>query len=126
VKEATRALLKKARRALEAAQRDLEAGDADNAVARAYYAAFHAVTAAPHEAGRRGKSHPGTQQLFYEHFVRTGRLDRAQSSLFSSLFQMRQAADYAFGTVFSADRAQEAVRDAGELVDVIEALIERP
>src|SRR5690606_5842056 len=112
VKETTAELFDKAHRALEAARRDLDAGDADNAVARIYYAVFHAATAALHEDGLAAKSHPGTQQLFFERFVRSGRMDRAASSLFASLYQMRQEADYASGKTYAPARAAAILHEA--------------
>ena len=123
VKRATRALLEKAHRTIEAALRDVEAGDGDNAISRAYYAAFQAATAALNEAGYWAKSHPGTQHLFFQHWVQTGRLDRSYSGIFAALYQMRQEADYAFGDVFTAERARQAVEDAQDFVAAVEGLL---
>lgn len=113
----------KAYRTLEAARRDLDAGDADNAVARAYYAAYHIATALLHEHNLTARSHAGTQRLFFEHFVKRGPLERTQSSFFSSLYQMRQEADYAFGEVFETTQAAEAVRDAVTFVEILALML---
>ena len=59
-------LLDKARRRLDAAVRDLDAGDAEGAVSRAYYAAFHAASAALASEGLSAKTHAGAHNLFFK------------------------------------------------------------
>ena len=97
MKPETKSLLDKARRTLEAARRDLGADDTDNAISRAYYATFHAATAALHEKNLAAKSHTGSHHLFHQTYVLTGAIDQKTSGTLSRLFQNRQDVDYAFG-----------------------------
>ena len=124
MKAESASLLEKARRALSAAQRDLATGDADNAIARAYYAAFHAATAAIHELDLSAKTHKGTHQLFHQTYVETGRIGRRHSHTLARLFQDRQDADYLFEPgVFSLEAATDATQKAVSFVDTVEALL---
>lgn len=116
------ALLNKAFRSLEAARRDVSAGDADNAISRAYYATFHAASAALLETGRAAKSHSGMQHLFSEQFIRTGLVDPSHGQTFSTLFQDRHEADYKVSSIFSVSEAADLVRRAEAFVIAIETL----
>lgn len=123
MKAETYELLEKAARTLEAARRDLAANDPDNAIARAYYAAFHAATAALTEADLPAQTHKGTHHLFRQAYVASGRIDPHHSRAFGRLFQNRQEADYLIGKVFSPSDATDALRQAASFVDAVEALL---
>lgn len=123
MKAETNALLEQARRALAAAWRDLDAEDADHAVAHAYYAAFHAATAALNEAGLSARSHQGTHNLFYQEYVENGKVENRHSRTLSFLFQSRQEADYTTGITFSLDDAADAIQQAEAFVEAVTALL---
>ncbi len=123
MKPETHQWLEKAQHTLEAARRDLTAEDAGNAISRAYYAAFHAATAALEEASLTAQSHKGIHNLFYRKFVETGKIDGQHNQAFSRLFQNRQEADYTFGTVFSLQDAADAIRQAEAFVEAVAALL---
>ena len=123
MKEGTGQLLNKARTALMAAQRDIEAEAPDQAIARAYYATFHAATAILHERGEHARTHTGIQQKFYKSFIESGDLDINLSRILVALFQSRQEADYAFEAGFTIDNARDAVENAAHFLEAIESYL---
>ena len=124
MKPETNALLEKAHYTLDAARRDLDAADADNAISRAYYAAFHAATAALNEADLAAQTHKGTHTLFYQTYVEPGKIDTHFHRSFSRLFQNRQDVDYAFGIgIFPLETATTAVQQAEAFVEAVAALL---
>jgi len=76
VKEESRKLLDKGRRALKAAETLLREGDAEFAAGRAYYAMLHTAQALLREKGLQYRRHSGVHAAFGEHFAKTGLLDR--------------------------------------------------
>lgn len=123
MKHETKVLLQQAHRALDAARRDLAAQDPDNAIPRAYYATFHAVSAALNEAGLSARSHKGTHHLFYQEYVDSGRIDTQYMQILVYLFRSRQDADYTSGATFSLKAATDAVQQAEAFVDAVAALL---
>ena len=126
MKEGTRQLLKKAHTALTAAQRDIEAKAPDQAIARAYYATFHAATAILHERGEHARTHTGIQQKFYKSLIEPGELDINLSRILVALFQSRQEADYAFEAGFTLGNARDAVENAAHFLEAIESYMKQP
>jgi hypothetical protein len=123
LKNEAKALLEQAHRALAAARRDLAAEDSDNAVSRAYYAAFHAASAALNETGQAARSHKGTHHLFYMEHVETGRLPSKYSQTLAYLFQLRQDADYVSGATFSLETATDALHQAEAFVAAVKRVL---
>ena len=94
VRELVVASWRRATAMFEAAVRNARAGDRLTAVSRAYYAVLHATRALLATKGLMPKSHSGTKTLFGQEFVRTGMLPRWMGVAYSSLSEMRTAADY--------------------------------
>ena len=65
-------LLAKADQKLDVARRDLNSGDFGDAVSRAYYAVFHALTAVLLERGLSYSSHGQALGAFNRELVKTG------------------------------------------------------
>ncbi len=61
---------------------------------RLYYACFHAVSALLLSKDITSKTHSGTRQMFGLNFIKTGLLDEKYGELYTTLFHMRQSADY--------------------------------
>lgn len=108
---------------LAGAARDLAAGDPRLAVARAYYAVFHAAQAALAAEGRTAKSHAGTRSLFSEVFVHSGRVDQRIARTYGLLMDLRQQADYHVGGSVSMGEGEQAIEDAVAFVAVVEAML---
>ena len=114
--------LEKADRTLAASRRDLEAGDAENAIARAYFAAYHAAAAALRtrgvapsvvEEGDHGEVHA----RFYQLFVSEQRVAREAARALALLHQLRKHADYLDEPFLSVNDAREALTEAEGFVE---------
>ena len=66
----------------------------NTAVNRLYYACFYAVIALLVKHGIKAKTHDGTRQLFYQHFIKTGLISTETNRFYSRLFNMRETGDY--------------------------------
>lgn len=118
---------------ISAARSSLAAGDFVAAVSRAYFAAFQAVTGAliklrqqPNEiTGSWG--HSGAQNQFSILIRRSDRkrdrLTRARHS-FRNLYRIRPIADYGDDSIITESMAEQLVREAGRIVNLMHRMIE--
>ncbi|MFQ6029030.1 MAG: HEPN domain-containing protein [Dehalococcoidia bacterium] len=91
---------------------------------RAYYAMFHAVQAALHQAQiRRPKTHGGTIRLFGTHFVRTRQVDRRFARDLQHAFHLRQQSDYEVFSVIGDDTIREITDKAQEFIAEVRKVI---
>jgi len=103
------------------------------AVSRAYFAAFQAVTGALIKQGYQPNlvtgnwGHLGTQNQFSALIrqVRSKqrRLRQARGN-FKKLYFARPRADYGDDSIFTANLTQQLVRESGQIVSLIQTLIE--
>lgn len=121
-----RALFRKARRALQTASVNLEDDDPEAATNRAYYAAFYAATAALLEVGETPRTHGGTLNRFYFHYVTTERVAKHIGITLDYAFKARQRADYEAFAIFDGLATADLIRDVTTFVDVVESLIIEP
>jgi len=77
------------------------------AVGRAYYAMFHAATAALLNASVERRSHHGIISAFAEVFIKTGMLDKKYHQYLREAFEARSECDYL--SFVSAGRRQAEV-----------------
>jgi uncharacterized protein (UPF0332 family) len=94
------------------------------ALTRTYFAVFHAIRARLYAEGLEPKTHAGAQQLFNQHFVKTGRYDAASSRPISRLQKYRQEADYAQAFVVDEAATREELAAARDLVAKISTDLE--
>lgn len=113
-----------ARADLAAAHRDLDAGAPRHAASHAYYAAFHAASAALLVIGLSPKSHVGLRALFSKRFIKDGPLPPSRGRDFSRLARLRHDADYEVGRTVRHDDAERAIRDAAVIVDDLASWVE--
>lgn len=92
--DALRAMLKKAQQKLAAARKDMEFGFFGDASSRAYYAAFHAVSAVLAYHGLAFSSHAQTLATFNREFIKTAIFPANTFRKLQRLFEDRQLADY--------------------------------
>lgn len=123
--EAATAHLEKAFRDLRAARLLLEGDEAEASVSRAYYAVFHAATAALEMVGERPKTHKGTYDRFWVRFVEEEQFPRHLGKFFFRARVMREGADYDAFTRFDTAAASDLLEDARRFVEEAEALVER-
>ena len=121
--ETLRAILAKADEKPASAERDLAADFPGDASSRAYYAVFHAITAALATRGLSFSSHAQTIGAFNREFVKTGVLSPNTTRQLQRLFEDRQTADYDWVTVVDAQTATEDVANARTIVEACRRVI---
>jgi uncharacterized protein (UPF0332 family) len=89
------------------------------ALARAYFAVFHAVRARLYAEGLEPRTHAGVQHLWNVHIVRAGLYDAATTRLLARLQKFRVEADYAQAFVVDEAGAREEIEAARGLVERI-------
>jgi uncharacterized protein (UPF0332 family) len=113
------AVLAKAAEKLSVAEM-LLANDAwDDAVSRAYYAVFHAISALHLSNGQAFSSHAQSIGRFNKDFVKTGIFPKEFTAILSRLFEDRQSGDYDLSGLVTAEDARRDVDDAKRLLDAI-------
>jgi len=92
--------LRQARQALSDAEgaRNAELSDAV-VVNRLYYACFHAAEDALYDRGHNPTTHGGVLSLFGSEIVGTGDAARTDGRFLNDLGELRQQADYGYGTI---------------------------
>jgi len=109
--------------ALRDAQLLLANGGFDGAVSRAYYAAFHAVTALFALEGRIFAKHSALEAAVHRDLVKPGRWSSDLGRNFSFCVDLRAVGDYGSEVRVDAKQAADAIASAGRiLVAVREAL----
>lgn len=111
--------LVKAREKLKTAKSLLRDGSFDDAVSRAYYAAFHAVTAILLTEGLSAETHRGLLNLFGLHFIKTGKLNKRFGRYLANLKDDRESGDYEAFSSIDKETAKNALKEATELVKAI-------
>jgi len=113
------AVLRKAAEKLRVAEMLVANGAWDDAVSRAYYAAFHAVSALHLSQDQTFSSHAQSIGRFNKDFVRTGIFPKEFTAILTRLFEDRQSGDYDVSGLVTAEDAQRDVEDARRLLEVI-------
>jgi uncharacterized protein (UPF0332 family) len=119
------ALLKNAFEKLETARILYKNARYDDAVSRAYYAAFHAMTAALLSKDFSYSSHGQVIGAFNREFIKTGIFPKKYSSIIQALFDDRQIGDYGIFVKISKSTAQEHINNAEKLIEAIRLFIKR-
>jgi uncharacterized protein (UPF0332 family) len=116
----------RAREPIASAELLLEGGDFGSSASRSYYAMFLAPEALLMTAGLHPHTHKGTLGMVGRHFVRTGKLSRAQERSLRKAFELRQRGDYEVEEPVGRDEAEGILRAAREFVDAAERIVETP
>jgi hypothetical protein len=114
---AIRQMLRKARQKLAAATRALEAEDWDDASSRAYYAAFHAISAVLWKRGLTYSSHGQTLGAFNRECVTSAEFPKEFTRILTRLFENRQLGDYDVADSIDSEMAHRDVDDARRIVE---------
>jgi uncharacterized protein (UPF0332 family) len=110
----------RARRSLESAN-NLVSSDPESASSRAYYAAFHAVTALFLLEGKSFKKHSGLEVAVHRDLVSAGRWDKSLGSDFTTLKSSRAISDYGGATRVREAEALDAVDRALRVLEAVRA-----
>lgn len=113
------ALFKNALEKLETARILYENARYDDAVSRAYYAAFHAMTAALLSKDLSYSSHGQVIGSFNREFIKTGIFPKKYSSIIQALFDDRQVGDYGIFVKISKSTARDHINKAEKMIEAI-------
>jgi uncharacterized protein (UPF0332 family) len=91
-------------------------------VARAYYAMFHAATAALAIKGIKRSSHRGLLSAFGEYLVKPGLIDSKYHRSLIEAFELRQHTDYEPIADVDNEQAREILDNAIDFVDACRKL----
>lgn len=120
MKDSSKKLLEKAKRAIAAAERNLKVGDTEVAAGRAYYAMFYVAEALLNEKGLNFRKHGGVHGAFGEHFAKTGVLDSKYHRWMIEAFDQRLAADYGVDSPLSTEDADLMIKQAKEFFEAVQ------
>lgn len=113
------AVLAKASEKLRVAEMLLANGAWDDAVSRAYYAAFHAISALHLSNGQAFSSHAQSIGRFNKDFVKTEIFPKEFTAILTRLFEDRQSGDYDLSGLVTAEDASRDIDDAKRLLKAI-------
>lgn len=110
---------------MEAARIMYEYKQYDDAVSRAYYAVFHAMTAALLSKGLVFSSHGQVIGAFNREFIKTGIFPVNTSSVVQALFDDRQIGDYGIISEINKTTARRHLAQANRLIESVKAFLKR-
>jgi len=105
----------RAKRALDSA-RQIAENDPDSAASRAYYAAFHALSAFFALRGQTFTKHTEIRSALHRDLVRPGLLDSEMGKAYDFLMDLRETGDYGGTAQVSAASARLAVDKAARFI----------
>lgn len=108
----------RAHASLEAARKLTEL-DPDSSASRAYYAAFHAVTALFALREREFKKHTALRAAVHRDLVKTGEWRKALGADFDFLVELRQVGDYGGISHATPEDASQALACAERLLAAV-------
>jgi uncharacterized protein (UPF0332 family) len=120
------ALLALADEKLRAAGLLVAGGAWGDASSRAYYAAFHAVSAALLSRGETYSRHGQVLGAFNSAFVHTELFPKEFTALLTRLFENRQSGDYGVLPGITEAEARQDVADARQIVEAIRRFLSPP
>ena len=124
MKDELKAMLAQSEEKLRAAKLLLEGRAWADVVSRAYYAAFHAVSAALLSKGMTFSSHAKVLGAFNKEFIRSGIFPGEFTTVLTRLFEDRQSGDYDFAPGVTEEDAIQDVADARRIVSEIHGFLE--
>lgn len=118
-------MLAQAEEKLRAAGLLLEGGACGDAASRAYYAAFHAVSALLLSKGQTYSSHAQVLGMFNREFVHSGLFPDEFTTVLTRLFEDRQSGDYDLPPLLTEAEARQDIADARRVVDAARRYLEQ-
>jgi uncharacterized protein (UPF0332 family) len=122
VNEEVRLHLKKAEDCIKDAELLLSADRYFSTVGRAYYAMFHAATAALLTKDIVRRSHQGIISSFGREFIKTGQVEPKLHKYFAEAFDLRQESDYQPLVKITPRQASNLIEKAKEFVQACKKL----
>jgi uncharacterized protein (UPF0332 family) len=118
MKEFAAAEWQRAQRTLRSAKQ-LAESDPDSAASRAYYAAFHALTALFALRGRTFSKHAAIRAALHRDLVQAGLLDAALGRDYDFLMDLREAGDYGGLAQVTTESAKTAIAKAADFIEAL-------
>lgn len=122
MKEFIRSQWAKSMRSIAAAEATLET-DPDSAASRAYYPAFHGVTAVLAGRGMEFTKHTAVRAALHRDRIQSGALSADLGREYDFLLDLRETADYGGIAEASQARAKKAIEKAGTILASLEPLL---
>lgn len=97
--------------------------DPDGAASRAYFAAFHAVSALFAEEGQTFTRHTAVAAAVHRDLVKTGRWSVDLGKAYSWLLRARHLGDYGQDLRVSPEEARESVEKASRILGAVQAML---
>ena len=95
----------------------------NSVINRLYYSCFYAISALLYKHDINARSHSGIKHQFGLHFIKTGKIEKADSEIYINLFDFRQLGDYADFVDFDEGKTAPMIPQVESLLDKIEKLI---
>lgn len=112
---------KKALKALDSARKIVES-DPDSAASRAYYAAFHAVTAVFALRGQSFSKHSAIRSAVHRELVKPGQWNTELGKDFDFLMEVRETGDYGGIVEVSHKDALMSLKKAANIIKAAEQI----
>ena len=112
----------KSKRSLAAAEATLDT-DPDSAASRAYYAAFHGVTAVLAGRGMEFTKHTAVRAALHRDLIQSGDVSVALGRDYDFLLDLRETADYGGVAEASLASAKKAIEKARAILAALEPLM---
>lgn len=122
-KELVRLQLDRADRFLSQANEMLETKHFDLAANRYYYACFHAIQGLFINDGITRHTHKGLHVTLGKQYVLTGKFDANLSSIFRTMEQLREKADYNCAYDISEDEVNEMREPSRKIIEEVKKLV---
>jgi uncharacterized protein (UPF0332 family) len=122
MKEFIRSQWTKSMRSIAAAEAILET-DPDSAASRAYYAAFHGVTAVLAGRGMEFTKHTAVRAALHRELIQSGAVSAGLGREYDFLLDLRETADYGGVAEASLASAKKAIEKARMILAALEPLL---
>jgi len=123
--EVLQAMFNKSLVKIASARIDLKEGLFDDAASRAYYAAFHAISAVLAQRGRTFSSHGQLLGAFNREFVKTNEFPPDTYRRLQRLFEDRQTGDYDWAAQIDEETAKQDLEDAEQIIELCRKYLEK-
>ncbi len=115
--------LERAYEDLADAHRAFDAGSYRLALNRAYYAAFHFVTAALALLGQERHKHSAVEAAFHEYLIKQGFIEPEYGTFYREAREWREQADYRFHVKFTREGTREVLEKSERLIARLERFL---
>ena len=112
----------KSKRSLTAAEAIFET-DPDSAASRAYYAAFHGVTAVLAGRGMEFTKHTAVRAALHRDLIQSGAISADLGRDYDFLLDLRETADYGGVAEASLESAKKAIEKARAILAALDPLL---